>query len=695
MRITDLEIRNFKAIKTLSLRELGDTVIIAGPNGCGKSCIFDAIRLLKSAYGGYGNQEEWKHFFSEFHINFNDAFELGRLFHDREAPVIVEATFTFSDYEKQHIAATCFDQIFRSLWADAVRGQESVPAGPAFAPSAAGLGQEIEEKARTISQPIIDEIIATSATARLTIDIRPNIIIERRPALHYAFSSYDPENIGIIDYHGPNRSYQRERLGGINVSIEESNQRTAQHALYNYQSKYSNIKSELAAAYVRDLIMEKAGTRDDTRQSVIATLQEMFRKFLPGKDFLGPQPGQKGELNFPVLLEGGGKYDIDDLSSGEKELVYGYLRMRNVAPKRSILLLDEPELHLNPRLILGLPEFYRQYLGSELDNQLWMVTHSDTFLREAVGRPGFFVFHMLPANASNATSGQAVKISADDEVERAVIALVGDLAAYKPGQKIVIVESTHEADFDASVIRRLFPGTSEKLNLFSGDNKIAVQRLRESLDRTFEQTRVPFNVYAIVDADSDGATSVNDPKVYKWDVYHIENYLLEPHFIIKVLKDAGVDVFNNESEVEQALKQCAKNSFDSLLAHLLRQEINREMLKMIDFGVDPSRSDVADQLSAAICRSSRRVQEYSSDSQLLVRLRSREASIRRDYEVALDDARWKAIYRGRDILTRFVGLYARGWKYEFFRETIIARMRDAEYQPAGMAAVLNSIVSDP
>ncbi len=61
-------------------------------------------------------------------------------------------------------------------------------------------------------------------------------------------------------------------------------------------------------------------------------------------------------------------------------MLYGYLRIRNAAPKHSVLLIDEPELHLNPRLIKGLASFYHRHLGKALGNQLWLVTHSDALI---------------------------------------------------------------------------------------------------------------------------------------------------------------------------------------------------------------------------------------------------------------------------------------------------------------------------
>ena len=88
MQITRLEVENFRAVRRATLPELGDTVLIAGPNGCGKSCLFDAVRLLKSTYGGY-QPNEWQQWFGEFQINVRDEVQLLRLFHDRSRPVRV------------------------------------------------------------------------------------------------------------------------------------------------------------------------------------------------------------------------------------------------------------------------------------------------------------------------------------------------------------------------------------------------------------------------------------------------------------------------------------------------------------------------------------------------------------------------------------------------------------------------------
>ena len=178
------------------------------------------------------------------------------------------------------------------------------------------------------------------------------------------------------------------------MNIEEHGQNQAQHALYNTQNKYGNIKTEMAQTFVRQLLAEKAGISLPNEGDLISTLHELFEVFFPGKRFLGPQPTPSGGLTFHVALENGRTHDIDDLSSGEKEVLLGYLRLRNSAPRNSIVLLDEPELHLNPRLTQGLPRFYQKHLGAALGNQLWLVTHSDALLRQAVDEPSYAVYHL-------------------------------------------------------------------------------------------------------------------------------------------------------------------------------------------------------------------------------------------------------------------------------------------------------------
>jgi AAA15 family ATPase/GTPase len=93
-----LSISNFRAIKHFAIDDLGSFVVIAGQNGCGKSCVFDSLRLLKSAYGGYA-ANEYQQWFGEFQINLADLDQLRTLFRDAEQSIQIKATLSFTNDE--------------------------------------------------------------------------------------------------------------------------------------------------------------------------------------------------------------------------------------------------------------------------------------------------------------------------------------------------------------------------------------------------------------------------------------------------------------------------------------------------------------------------------------------------------------------------------------------------------------------
>jgi len=81
MRLRAVHIENFRGIEYFEVTDLSDLVVIAGPNGCGKTAVLDGIRLLKSAYGSY-SLNEWQKWFGEFQINVMDPEGMLRLLRD-------------------------------------------------------------------------------------------------------------------------------------------------------------------------------------------------------------------------------------------------------------------------------------------------------------------------------------------------------------------------------------------------------------------------------------------------------------------------------------------------------------------------------------------------------------------------------------------------------------------------------------
>ena len=702
MKIVKLLVENFRAIERVELSDLEDMIVIAGPNGSGKSCILDSIRLFKSVYGGY-QPNEWQQWFGEFNIDFQRSpDQMVSLLRTPSKPAIIQATIELATDEANFIHTNLRTMLEDHVWKTIVPGMDErgTRARPGLAAELRAHKPTVDKRVEQLVPTVLQQLTARELQGRFlihpqgTAQARPNVLLE------IVFSAYFPKRIGLIDYHGSHRNYGREQLGGINLNLDREEQRYRNASLYNYGNKYTNIKSEMAAEYVRQALTEKASGRStgsETAPPLSETLQELFKIFFPGKRFLGPVPTEDGSLQFPVELEDGSTHDINELSSGEKEVLFGYLRLRNSAPKFSVILLDEPELHLNPALVRGLPQFYLQRLAFELNNQIWLVTHSDAFLREAIGHSGLRVFHMQHAAVSADSGNQLYEIHTDKEAEAIILEMVGDLAAYRPGAKVVIFEGDN-SEFDLNMVSRLFPRFEKDVNLVSGGSRSRVKALHNTLESSVNAGGIPIKIYSVVDADSEvGSDPVPDySHHHSWDVYHIENYLLSPRFIKSALDSLNVHhgSLASEEKVDERLEEIAREQTAKLVTHQIRTEIADQLIGTIDLGSDPQSTDVALELHDAVSRSVARAGELAKNGLSRNEIQSRVT----DKEALLSDSlrtdEWRKMFRGRDILRRFCGKHVQGMRYEYFRDLIVSQMVSAGYEPEGMKAVLDEILSD-
>ena len=693
MRIRSVRVENFRAIQRLELSDLPDSVVVAGPNGCGKSSLFDALRLLKSAYGQY-SQNEYQSWFGEFQIDVNRIKqETRKVLHDPGRPLKVRAEFELADSERTYLKENARDLYLGMNWAQ-FRGMRSAEGMPVVVNPAVRRAHSPVIEAQTVElmralEPVLD---AEVHTAELTMVPGQDPVASSSPVVELMFSVFRPNDLGVIDYHGPHRTYAREQVNNVNLTIAGPVEGNGQNALYNTQSKYSGVKTAMAQAFVRQLLAREFGSEVTDGGGLKETLDELFSVFFPGKTFLGPQPTADGGLAFPVRLESGREHDINELSSGEKEVLLGYLRLRNSAPRNSIVLLDEPELHLNPRLVRGLPRFYQKHLGAALGNQLWLITHSDALLREAVEEPAYAVFHMRPSYTVGAGENQLDPIEATAGVERVVVDLVGDLATYSPRSKVVFVEG-EGSEFDEGLIRELFPTFAERVNLISVGAKARVRGLHDLMERTAEGGRLDARFFSVTDRDFDGPPAVEDDRAYQWDVYHIENYLLEPRFVREAMSALVLgDDLPTEAEVLASLRSCAAETVDELVRIQMDQTVNRELLACLSTGYDRSLPasvglrEAAERSWDAVGRTLRGALDPEA-------LRREEARVREELSASLTGDQWKRDFRGRDVLRRFVGRHAGvlGVPYEKVRNLIVNRMREASYRPAGMETVIRAI----
>lgn len=482
-------------------------------------------------------------------------------------------------------------------------------------------------------------------------------------------------------------------MQGINLNLDQANQTRSQSSLYNYNAKYNNVKSEMAGNFIGAMLADKAAPGVGSgEQSLEKTMKELFASFFPDKEFLGPQPTAEGTLSFPVRTANGTLHDLDELSSGEKEILYGYLRIRSSAPKDSIILLDEPELHLNPRLIRGLPEFYRKHLGEALENQLWLVTHSDALIREAVGKPGFNVFHMLPCGIDHSAGSQLKPLTAKTDLEQVMTDLIGDLASYRPGGKGLIFEGGGDSDFDKTLALALFPEELRGINLVSGSNKTKVKALHEILSRAHKQGDLPTKFFAVVDRDSAQSELKTDGLTqFVWDVYHIENYLLEPRFVASAMNSLSLGKIVTEEEALEKLSAAARKVVPSVLIQRITEFANSALISGINLSFDPATLTISTQLREAVERSFGRLQASVSATLSAENIGAKESELRKEIEANFADGTWRKTIPGREILKKLVSTEQVPTNYEAFRNLIVSGMALEGFKPQGMKSILEKV----
>ncbi|MEU9508556.1 AAA family ATPase [Micromonospora sp. NPDC048170] len=687
MRFRNLRIENFRGIRRLVLDDLKELVLIAGPNGCGKSAALDAIRLLKSFYGGY-QANEWHQWMGEFQIDISKPHGLRKLFGNPSEALLIEAEIELSDEEIQHLRNNAESVITPIIWGR-ILGR-SHAGGIISANEANQYGSQVADQVAKKALELRQALVGSTFKAGFRLPPQGQLQVDQSIPLTVAFQTYAPQVIGVIDYHSSSRTYEREAIGGVNLNLEALTEQRKGYLLYNWREKYRNVKTELASHYVREVIAQRAGVGrvSDLNQ----TLNELFQKFFPDKTYEGPTPQSDGSLNFPVRLSNGQVHDIDDLSSGEKEVLYGYLRLRNSAPRNSVILIDEPELHLNPRLLQGFSDFYHMHLGRALNNQLWLVTHSDSLLRQAVGNPNFSVYHMSPVTTTVVGENQAAPVVATDDVERAVVAMVGDLAAYRPRAKVVIFEGGGDSDTDVLIVSRLFPSIAQRMNLVSGGHKRRVRDLYSTLAETASRAGLSERFYAVVDRDRGLPEPPEGTNILSWDRYHIENYLLsEPPIRAALASTLGRDPFTADEEVAIALRDCASSIMNRLVLERIQQDVNDGLVSAIRVNASPRTAQPAVDLKPSIVGSLARLRDlgetFSSDDWL----NESEGRHRATLESALESDAWMVEFPGRSILSLFVERHVPGASYPVFRNVVLDKMVEMGAEPAGLKLVLDQI----
>ncbi|MGA9917368.1 MAG: AAA family ATPase, partial [Paraburkholderia sp.] len=248
-------------------------------------------------------------------------------------------------------------------------------------------------------------------------------------------------------------------------------------------------------------------------------------------------------------------------SSGEKGLILTFLLLARSVENNGIVLLDEPELHLNPAVCKDLLAYLVNQYVKPKNLQVIICSHSPEILAGAFDSDECSVYHLIsPTNLSRVRLQDEVNL---DETLRRLGATESENLLYRG---IVFVEGPHDvAILDAgfgSLLRRY------KLKFAQGRQEIekAIRMLQQHEKDGISSTPTFF----IFDKDEvpTSLKSSNSVRILQWDRRCLENYFIDLEAITTVLMDSEIvrEPLKNNGEVSTLLRSLAFAQLPELAA---------------------------------------------------------------------------------------------------------------------------------
>ena len=136
-----------------------------------------------------------------------------------------------------------------------------------------------------------------------------------------------------------------------------------------------DIPSYIATKMISAILKNKNEKVGDVQKKVFNEINEIFENL--SIDVKVEDISQDGR-NITLFTNSlGDEFDINELSSGEKQLFLRTLAIKMLNPENSIILIDEPELSLHPKWQQRIVDVYRK-IGK--NNQIIIATHSPHIL---------------------------------------------------------------------------------------------------------------------------------------------------------------------------------------------------------------------------------------------------------------------------------------------------------------------------
>lgn len=521
MKIKRLRIENFKAIEHIEVFFQDKITVIVGPNSVGKTTVLEAIRLCKGVLCPRTAQEA-QEILQKLNVispHQPNQLQLGPIARDVTKKIIIELDLELSDNEIVEIESAknlAVNAILQSRLGQQFANPSTLAnfLSTQFGQqNAVAVQAEVEEKLKSLKLQKLCKLVLTIENSSVPLKGNDPVLqiliglLEQQLSPSKTKFSYFPADRAL-----PPGEFAVQ-LGMADV-LQQMEAHNSQPVL-----KFQRFKNVIFNSII-------AG--EEERQKVAENLKFIFSNLIKELTFVGAGVSPIGSLFLNVQDAHGRVFQIDALSSGEKTILMTFLTIAQTLTPGGVVLLDEPEQHLNPAVCKDIiPFVLNNYASAQRDIQFIICSHSPEVLAGAYGSDGCALWRIKTYKHST-----EVRVQDRDEVEQALRHLGTSQTESLIYKGIIFVEGDDdiallESGFDALLKRH-------KLIEMGGRPELekTILRIQSRECPNDDDTLRTF----IFDRDNRHVNlrDSNTVRIKQLDRYCIENYLID----LDVLGDA-------------------------------------------------------------------------------------------------------------------------------------------------------------
>ncbi|MGZ8171877.1 MULTISPECIES: AAA family ATPase [Methylobacter] len=285
--------------------------------------------------------------------------------------------------------------------------------------------------------------------------------------------------------------------------------------------------------------------------------KSIFTSILPNKTLVDINPATPRE--FQYLDESGQQLPFSTLSSGEQEVIKVLFDVARKEIRHSVIIVDEPELHLHPTLTFKLIEALKS-IGDHT-NQFIFLTHSPDLISTYYST-GDVYFIDQKYNGGN----QAHRLSDLDHEHKEVAALIGqNLGMFAIGKKLVFVEG-EKSSIDRLSYQKIAMTIDPEIRVLPAGSVLNLMTLN-NIEEQIRKSIFGIDLYMFRDRDG-----LSDSQVFELEKNgrikclkrrHIENYFLDDEILFMVAEQLYLTAENpslTREYIAESIKVIAEES---------------------------------------------------------------------------------------------------------------------------------------